>query len=257
MDVAEPVGAPAGTAEAELEHPFLADLEPKRDRIPAADQLEPARDLDQELEPRDRVASIELQLQRDLVVLQDALPVELDVNADVGLPRIREANREQDGERHCDQRQLRAREDQRRKQAERGQDHVGAELRRRVPRHVTQAAAAASLAMPLKSPRDSLARALNPAPVVAVMPDLTWAHGAASLAMPLKSPRDSLARALNPAPVVAVMPDLTWAHGAASLALPLKSPRDSLARALNPAPVVAVMPDLTWAHGAASLALPL
>src|SRR5882724_4747973 len=95
MDVAEPVGAPAGAAEAELEHPFLADLEPKRDRIPAADQLEPARDLDQELEPRDRVASIELHLQRDLVVLQDALPVELDVNADVGLPRVREANREQ------------------------------------------------------------------------------------------------------------------------------------------------------------------
>src|SRR5206468_6247262 len=213
MDVAEPVGAPAGAAEAELEHPFLADLEPKRDRIPAADQLEPARDLDQELEPRDRVASIELHLQRNLVVLQDALPVELDVNADVGLPRVREANREQDGERHCDQRQLRAREDQRRKQAERGQDHVGAELRRRVPRHVTQAAAAASLAMPLKSPRDSLARALNPAPVVAVMPDLR-AHGAASLAMPLKSPPGSLGRALISASAVAAPADLIPVVGA-------------------------------------------
>src|SRR6266550_68408 len=228
MDVAEPVGAPAGAAETELEHPFLADLEPKRDRIPAADQLEPARDLDQELEPRDRVASIELQLQRDLVVLQDALPVELDVNADVGLPRVREANREQDGERHCDQRQLRAREDQRRKQAERGQDHVGAELRRRVPRHVTQAAAAASLAMPLKSPPDSLARALNPAPVVAVMPDLTWAHGAASLAMPLKSPPDSLGRALISTSAVAAPADLIPVVGAPlrpTASAPARAPR--------------------------------
>src|SRR5438034_6048274 len=111
MDVAEPVGAPAGAAEAELEHPFLANLEPKRDRIPAADQLEPARDLDQELEPRDRVASVELQLERDLVVLQDALPVELDVDAYVGLPRVRKANGEQDRKWHRDQRQLRARED--------------------------------------------------------------------------------------------------------------------------------------------------
>src|SRR6266536_5607629 len=99
MDVAEPVGAPAGAAEAELEQPLFADLEPKRDRIPAADQLEPARDLDQELEPRHRVASVELHLERDLIVLEHALAVELDVDAHIRLPRIREADREQDGER--------------------------------------------------------------------------------------------------------------------------------------------------------------
>src|SRR5207237_6663664 len=100
MDVAEPVGAPAGAAEPELEQPFLAGLEPERDRIPAADRLEPTRDLDQELEPRYGVPGIELQLERDLIVLEHALAIELDVHPHVRLPRIRKTNCEQHRELH-------------------------------------------------------------------------------------------------------------------------------------------------------------
>ena len=140
MHVAEPVRAPAGAAEPELEQAFLADLEPERDGIPAADQLEPTRDLEQELEPRHRVAGVELHLERDLVTLEHALAVELEMHANVRLPRVGETNREQDRKRHRDQRQLRAGEDQRGEQPQRRQDDVGAKLRRRVPRHVTRAA---------------------------------------------------------------------------------------------------------------------
>src|SRR5213076_1865519 len=111
MDLAEAVGPPACAPEPKLEQTVLAGVEAQRDRILSLDQLEPARNLDQELEARRVIAGVELDLDY-------ARAADLDVDARVRLSRERQANGEQDREGHGDQRQLGTGKDQRRQQSE-------------------------------------------------------------------------------------------------------------------------------------------
>src|SRR6266487_5426765 len=74
---------PTGAAQAQREHTLLAGPESQRERVPAGDELEPSRDLDQQLEPGSSDLGLERDLERDLVVLEHALAVELEPGAHV------------------------------------------------------------------------------------------------------------------------------------------------------------------------------
>src|SRR5207244_11465614 len=77
MEIPEPVGAPARAAQAQREHALLAGPDSQRERVPAGDELEPVRDVEQQLEPGRSGPGLERELERDLVVLEHALAVEL------------------------------------------------------------------------------------------------------------------------------------------------------------------------------------
>ena len=142
-EVADQIGAPALATQRIRELRLVAVVEPQEPRVRGLGR-EPVREVEQQLQLRDRVLGPQLEQCLDRLALDLALGVQLEERAHLRRLGERQADDQQERERRRQRGRLGPAEDERRDQAEGGEPGVRAELRRRRAGHSAAGSGAGS-----------------------------------------------------------------------------------------------------------------
>ncbi len=132
---AEAIGAPASAGDAERQLSRLPVGQMENARIASFQERKILRQLEQHIDPLRSHLGLEPHLHLQLVALERALTVELDLHPDLGSPDQDQAQHRNEREGRCDDRELRQTGTKGGEEAERGEPRVRGELRRREPVH--------------------------------------------------------------------------------------------------------------------------